>query len=403
LKKISSTPSAKVLCLVSFISTLGLSISFPLLAPLFLSKAPFLQPLPGLSPEQTFGVLAALFPLGQFFFGPLAGKIADKHGFRPTLAYLLGAGFLCLSLSAFSLYFRHTFMFAVSRLATGMAEGTTGLVRGYLAKLTDRKSRTRVFSLQNNCIVAGWLMGPPLGSLFSAEWAENSPLYWQPFVFAALFSALALHLFLKYIPSENTDSEHSEKTISSKTPVKLTTLILWFSISFLVTLGLDGFYQFYPAFMVVNAGSGSLHIASISVLLTISIMVSNHLWVNRVKHINRAVLLSGFLSGFLLLIISASQWPLTLYLLCPILGSSIAFMTSLIPSKISFQVPETMQGFLMSLLASTRSLGDALICSAGSILINSSAGLPIFISGLSVCCGMLLLLCTVPVLRDQKC
>lgn len=382
---------SRVLCLISFISTLGIALPFSYMATLILEAKPWLSPICSLSPELTYGLVVGLFPFGQFLSGPIVGALGDRLGYRLVLSTILCLSILGFAISAWCLYDQNTLLFAVSRFLTGMTEGTPGLLRAYIATSTPINLRAKAFATQNNCMVAGWLMGPPLGSLFTGNYLLTKPAYWLPFCLASAIAAIAFTLFLKTTPKNFPIKKAKTQIKNPEKPMRVSELAIWFVISFLITLGLDGYYQFYPALLVSKHHTESNSVAIVAVLMTTGIILANRLTVSKVKKIDTSILVSGFLICSALIFISNIKDDFWILLCSPFLGLAIAYVTSLIPTKISTKIPESEQGFLLSFLASTRSLGDTIICMAGSILISSSPESPILISAASVFAAIILL------------
>ena len=376
--------NVRVLSMISFVSTLGIALPFSYMATMIFSTSPWLAPIQVLNSEQTYGLIAGLFPLGQFISGPFAGRAADKLGYKRVLALMLLISIFGFALSGWYLYQQNTLLFAISRLITGMTEGNSGLIRAYIAISTPENLRIKAFSTQNNAMVAGWLTGPPLGSLLTGSLIFNKPIFWLPFLFATLFAIVSLVLFLNLSPISTAGAKTSSSKTDTKEKIKLTDISSWFLISFLFTLGLDGFYQFYPTLLVTKHNSNSDFIATTAIFITSGILISNRFGVPKIKKIELFIFLSGLTICTILTIISFSKNQIWILLLSPLLGASIAFITSLIPAKISNKISKRDQGFALSLLASTRSLGDSFICFSGGLALKSSAEYPIILSAIFV-------------------
>ncbi|OYP36036.1 TCR/Tet family MFS transporter [Rhodopirellula sp. MGV] len=153
-----------------FIDILGLGIVIPVLPGL-------VEELSGLSKSGAawyYGVIVASYATMQFFFAPILGGLSDRFGRRPILLvalFGLGIDFIIQGM-ADSLWL----LFA-ARIISGIfgASFTTG--NAYIADISTEDTRARNFGLVGAAFGLGFIIGPALGGLLSAQVSLRAPFF----------------------------------------------------------------------------------------------------------------------------------------------------------------------------------------------------------------------------------
>jgi len=173
-----SDRSPKFLLFLSlFNSILGLSILFPILAPLGRQL--------GLTEIQV-GSLSTAYSLMQFVASPLWGRHSEKVGRKPVLltgvlGFAVGFGIFGLiaelglagRLSGMVLYAS----LLGSRVVGGMlSSATLPTAQAYIADITERKDRTAGMALVGAAFGLGVVFGPGIGAALS-HWGLLVPVY----------------------------------------------------------------------------------------------------------------------------------------------------------------------------------------------------------------------------------
>jgi MFS family permease len=153
-------------CLLALLSTVGASLPYPILPPLFASGAANgLNAFLGLPPKLLFGIALTVNPLGLLIGATLLGPLSDRYGRRRILlatAFGAAAGH---ALTAWALVLESFPLFVLARFATGLLEGNGSVCRALIAEKFSGAERARGLSLVNGAFHLGWLVGPMLAGL----------------------------------------------------------------------------------------------------------------------------------------------------------------------------------------------------------------------------------------------
>jgi len=109
------------------------------------------------------GVLIASFPLMQFVFSPILGRLSDNVGRKPVLviSILTSAGSFFLFAVANSF-----FVLLLSRIVAGLAT-ETAVAQAYIADITSARERSSGIGKVGAAHAAGFIMGPAIGGILS--------------------------------------------------------------------------------------------------------------------------------------------------------------------------------------------------------------------------------------------
>lgn len=183
-----------LLFLSLFNSILGLSILFPILAPLGRQL--------GLS-ESEIGLTSTSYALAQFVAAPFWGRLSEKRGRKPVLLLGVigfGLGFVGLGVVA-ELGARGTIQggwlvaaLVGVRLAGGvLSSATIPTAQAWAADLTDRENRTRGMAVIGAAFGLGIIFGPLIGAFTSHFFGLFAPI-WISVAIAAVNAVLVATL-----------------------------------------------------------------------------------------------------------------------------------------------------------------------------------------------------------------
>ncbi|MBI2379869.1 MAG: MFS transporter [Gammaproteobacteria bacterium] len=358
-------------CLVAFLSCLGISLPYPVLAPLFMDSAtgPLTQFL-GLHPKFLLGLALSINPLGILLGGAVLGALSDRYGRRRIMLGSLSLASLGYGLTAVALWQGNYPLFLFARFATGICEGNISIARAIAADLHPHVDRHQAFGWMNSAIFLGWLVGPLVGGL-------SLPLgQTVPFLIAglAMLPCLALILlvlaetaptqgrkkaFAEVLREDNAFQLLKEPGVAALALAQL----LW-------TLGLNAFYEFYPLWLVEHARFDSTRIglttAGSCLIMTLTSSLLWPRWGKRMRALSGALLGGSLFTALLWLFPLAS--PALVAVVIVLTGMPIAIYGAALPIHCSERFEHLGQGKIMGLLTTIFCLGNTLIALAGGLI-----------------------------------
>src|SRR5690349_11782437 len=103
-------------CLLGLMSTVGVSMPYPILAPIFVGgEADGFTHFGGLQPSVLMGIALAANPLGILIGSLFSGPLSDRHGRRAVLAVTLVSALAGHLPTAYALVLRHYPLSALAR------------------------------------------------------------------------------------------------------------------------------------------------------------------------------------------------------------------------------------------------------------------------------------------------
>jgi predicted MFS family arabinose efflux permease len=201
------------LFLVVFVNVLGFGLIVPLL--------PFYVERLGGGP-QTVTLIIALYSLLQFLTAPLIGRLSDRYGRRPLMAWtMLGTVFGHVLLGiADSLW-----LVIVSRAILGVMAGNLGVAYAYASDITTHDQRAKAIGILSAGFGMGFMFGPGIGGLLAGDEVETANFLLPAFSAAGL-SIVGLICILFVLPEslkpeDRADHPHAPK-VSMLEQIKMT-------------------------------------------------------------------------------------------------------------------------------------------------------------------------------------
>lgn len=351
---------AVTLC-VTLISVSGIALPYPLLAPLFIDIAHPVSQFMGLPPKVLLGAILAIYPLGILLGSNVIGAWSDRAGRRKVLLVTMIGAAMGYVLSGIAIMMGDFALFALSRLLTGLCEGNLSVARAIAADLHPAIDRTRAFSLLSATSYAGYLVGPLMGGLLLPLGASLA--FWV----AAIACTLAVVLIATLLPRDKPVGAGDSNT--SLALVKDPRIRPFFLLYLMLMLATNGFYAFYPLWLVEYHDADSMGIAQATVMITTAMIITATLFTMGLKRrmglaLSAMVGMGLFAGALVLLPLSNSHYVAPFVAM----GTGIAIYNAMLPSYLSERMNHYGQGQLMGLMTTTFCLGNVLIAMLGSTL-----------------------------------
>lgn len=380
-----------IILLIVFISFLGSSIAYPIFPPLFLQSTDQLIISPQWSETSRriwLGLTLAIFPLGQFIGAPILGRNSDLYGRKKILIISLLGSILGYLLTVIAFWTHSFWLLLFSRFLTGFMEGTFAVARALAAELTTINKFVS-FGRLNTMAGIGYIIGPIIGGLLSNS--NIVPWFsWSfPFTCAGIASVMALGLALWKLPEHKALRKVEKESIASQLNIirqfkllfqnhpHLKSLLI---ISTLFTFAVDMFYEFGPVYLAgqwsMSPGMIALYNGALSAALALGASWLPHQLAKRMP-IHQALIGAMLVTALIFAAMIMFQYPIPMFLFFTLIGLSITSVTTTMTIHISNMSHTAIQGEVMGTQVSLRTLGDAIICIAGSFLIVVSLILPI--------------------------
>ncbi len=206
------------------------------------------------------GILIASFPLMQFIFSPILGRISDNVGRKPVLviSILTSAGSFVLFAVANSF-----FTLLLSRIVAGLAT-ETAVAQAYIADITSKKERASGIGKVGAAHGAGFIIGPAIGGTLSVYGFS------APGLAAVFLTVLNLLFVLFFLPESLPQKDSILQMVTNSNDGFLRKLLDAFSkpligtvlvIFFIVFLSWSAIPVIMPLLGVIFFGFGSVEMS----------------------------------------------------------------------------------------------------------------------------------------------
>ena len=131
------------------------------------------------------GILAAIFAVMQFLFGPVIGGLSDRFGRRPVLliAFVVMAFDYVLMAVAGTIW-----LLVIGRIIGGITAATQSTASAYMADISKPEDKSANFGLIGAAFGMGFVLGPLMGGLL-AEYGTRAPFWAAAVLAGAAFGA----------------------------------------------------------------------------------------------------------------------------------------------------------------------------------------------------------------------
>ena len=356
-------------CLLALFSTIGASLPYPILPPLFASGvANNLNHFLGLPPKLLFGIALTINPVGLMIGAALLGPLSDRYGRRPVLlATALGAA-AGHAVTALALILESYPLFIFARFVTGLLEGNGSVARAMLADRLEGDLRLRAFSWLNGAFYMGWLSGPLLAGLTLA-WGITAP-FWVAVVALVLMAALVAVVLPREAPSKATTSWWQvARNQHSLNLLRYPEIRMLFIVQLAFTCGVTAFYEFYPLWLVEVAGFDARGIAWTTAALCALMTFTSLLFAGRpssIAPLRRAAWNAFGVAAAVALVAAGNVWVGLLAII--LFGIPNAFYNAVVPGWCADRFGSYGQGAVMGLLSTIFCIANIMMALAGSVL-----------------------------------
>ena len=357
-------------CLVGLLSAVGMSLPYPILAPLFADgSVSNLNHFLGLSPKFLLGLALAINPLGILMGSSILGPLSDRHGRRTILlATIVFSAIGHLAVVA-ALVMENYPMFLLARFVTGLAEGNTSLINALLADEIDGEQRVRAFALFNGANYGGWLLGPLIAGA-TVQFGITVPFSSAAIVLLLTFG-LGWMVFPKHAPQlvvtrdDGTSNYNGEANTFGL--LRHRAMRQLFILNLARTVGVTAFYEYFPLLLVEQAklGAGGISIVSgvlCAVMMGTSALVG-HGWL-RTGGTSRLGLFNYALAALILL--STVSNPVIAIGAMVLFGVPNALYTAVFPAYCSERYSSYGNGTVLSLLSNIFCISNVIVALIGS-------------------------------------
>lgn len=376
-----------------FLDLLGLGIIIPVLAPILFDPASgVLPPAHSLGTRAlVLGLLAAAYPLAQFFGAPLLGGWSDRVGRKRVLLVSLAgtmAGYVLFALGVLTASLPLLFL---SRLLDGFTGGNISTAMSAIADLSDEKSKAKNFGLIGMAFGLGFILGPYLGGKLSDPAVVPWFSYATPFWFAALL-ALA-NIALVQWRFKETLRAPSRAEVSWLTgfrnlgrALQLPALRSMFVVVFLLTFGFTFFTQFFQVFLIEKFSFTQSAIGDLFAFTGVWIAFTQGVLARLVAprfQPRQVLVVALLLLGLTFPLLLLPERPWGLYVILPFVAIFNGLIQPNTTAVISDLSDAQSQGEILGINQSVQSLAFAVPPVVSGLVINISLDLPIILAALS--------------------
>jgi len=162
------------------------------------------------------GILATVFAVMQFIFGPTIGSLSDRFGRRPVLLVslvIIAVDFIVMGLA------HSIWLLVITRIIGGIAAATQATAAAFISDISTPENRSANFGILGATFGVGFVLGPLMGGLLGEVGLR------VPFFAAAALATLNLILGYFVLPETVTDQTRRPFDIKRANPLGALTQI----------------------------------------------------------------------------------------------------------------------------------------------------------------------------------
>ena len=376
-----------VLFLIVFVDILGFGLLLPLL--------PFYVQRIGAGPEVITAVLG-LYSLAQVIAAPVWGRVSDRYGRKPVLAFTcigLGLSYVVLA------YADSLALVVASRIIGGLMAGNIAAAQAYVADVTSPETRAKGMGILGAAFGLGFIVGPSIGGLFAGASVEGAD-YRAP-ALAAMTLSFAAAAGAVFFLKESLSAEartHMERraTFAEKMRIALQrqALLVLVVTGFLIITAWAQFETVFALWVHRVFAFGPREIGFVFGFMgAVNVLVQGALMGMLTRRFGerRLALVAGalFVSGYLAVAVSTS--PTTLLMSCAVLAFASALFNPSVTSLVSKEAASRERGAVMGAYQSATALGRVAGPSVSGSLFAAGMTLPYLVAAALAAGGLALI------------
>ncbi|WP_208278306.1 MFS transporter [Massilia oculi] len=372
------------LCGLGLLSTVGASLPYPMLAPLFADgNVNGLNSFLGLPPKLLLGIALMINPVGLLIGSAILGPLSDGFGRRRALLMTTAGAALGHLLTAVAMVMESYPLFLAARFFTGLLEGNGAVMRALVIERIKGPLRNHALSWLNGSFNLGWLVGPMLAG-FTMALGPAVPFYIA--AGALLLGTLGVLVSIPATPAQAHLQRQRWWTVARErhalTLLRHPPLRTLFTVHLAYCCGVASLYEFFPLWLVDVGGYDARQIAIVNMgmcaLMTMAALFAGH--ASRVEGRLRAGWYAAAAAAAVLCVGFGNLWIGIAGIL--LFGAPHAFYNTALQTWAADEFAPHGQGSVMALLSTIFCLANILMALAGAVLTLVDTRLVLVVGGL---------------------
>lgn len=372
------------LCGLGLLSTVGASLPYPMLAPLFADgNVNGLNSFLGLPPKLLLGIALMINPVGLLIGSAILGPLSDGFGRRRALLLTTAGAALGHLLTAVAMVMESYLLFLAARFFTGLLEGNGAVMRALVIERIKGPLRNHALSWLNGSFNLGWLVGPMLAG-FTMALGPAVPFYIA--AGALLLGTLGVLVSIPSTPAQSHLQRQRWWTVAGErhalTLLRHPPLRTLFTVHLAYCCGVASLYEFFPLWLVDVGGYDARQIAIVNMgmcaLMTMAALFAGH--ASRVEGRLRAGWYAAAAAAAVLCVGFGNLWIGIAGIL--LFGAPHAFYNTALQTWAADEFAPHGQGSVMALLSTIFCLANILMALAGAVLTLVDTRLVLVVGGL---------------------
>lgn len=380
------------LFLLIFIDSMGLGLVFPIITSVIMNPhSDFLSHATSLGLRNFYyGFTISTFMICWFFGAAFLGDLSDSIGRKKSLMICLIGAVIGYLISAMGITFHSLLFLILGRMIAGVTAGSQAIAQAAVIDLSSEEDRTKNLGLVMFSASLGFVLGPIIGGTFSdtdlVSWFNlATPMYFAAILSLVNLSALLIFYKEKFI-NQNAIKIRWLQAINIFISAFTHKNVRAFSISLFIGLfAWSSYYTFVSSFLLQRFDLSTQGISLYLALMACGFAISTTYLIrvmDRFFSEEQSIMFGLGFAAIAALFTFLSREILFVWLWCLPLSMSVGVFYTLIISRMSKQVSDDQQGWIMGI---TNSVGAAAFGLSGfvlAVLLQSHIAIAILLSGI---------------------